>query len=92
LAGFRFPPEVIMVAVRWHLRYGLSYRHVEELWPSSASKSTTCPCSLDTAVHAAVDRCGATASAGTQDRWFGDETYVKITGWCAYPGCGRCAV
>src|SRR5829696_3386956 len=30
-AGFRFPPEVIMVAVRWYLRYGLSYRDVEEL-------------------------------------------------------------
>jgi len=25
-AGFRFPPEVISVAMRWHLRYGLSYR------------------------------------------------------------------
>jgi transposase-like protein len=23
-AGFRFPPDVIMVAVRWYLRYGLS--------------------------------------------------------------------
>ena len=30
-AGFRFPPEVILVAVRWYLRYGLSYRDVEEL-------------------------------------------------------------
>jgi transposase-like protein len=30
-AGFRFPPEVISVAVRWYLRYGLSYRDVEEL-------------------------------------------------------------
>lgn len=30
-AGFRFPPEVIMVAVRWYLRYGLSYRDVGEL-------------------------------------------------------------
>ena len=30
-AGFRFPPEVIMLAVRWYLRYGLSYRDVEEL-------------------------------------------------------------
>jgi hypothetical protein len=25
-AGFRFPSEVITVAVRWYLRYGLSYR------------------------------------------------------------------
>jgi transposase, IS6 family len=31
LAGFRFPPDVIMIAVRWHLRYALSYRDVEEL-------------------------------------------------------------
>ena len=30
-AGFRFPPDVISVAVRWYLRYGLSYRDVEEL-------------------------------------------------------------
>ena len=29
--GYRFPPEVIMLAVRWYLRYGLSYRDVEEL-------------------------------------------------------------
>jgi transposase-like protein len=29
-AGFRFPPEVISVAIRWYLRYGLSYRDVEE--------------------------------------------------------------
>jgi hypothetical protein len=30
-AGFRFPPEMIVLAVRWHLRFGLSYRDVEEL-------------------------------------------------------------
>jgi hypothetical protein len=30
-AGCRFPVEVITVAVRWYLRYGLSYRDVEEL-------------------------------------------------------------
>src|SRR5918998_3953424 len=29
-AGFRFPPEVITLAVRWYLRFGLSYRDVEE--------------------------------------------------------------
>ena len=29
--GFRFPPDVITVAVRWYLRYGRSYRDVEEL-------------------------------------------------------------
>ena len=30
-SGFRFPAEVTTVAVRWYLRYGLSYRDVEEL-------------------------------------------------------------
>jgi hypothetical protein len=30
-AGFRFSAEAIVVAVRWYLRYGLSYRDVEEL-------------------------------------------------------------
>ena len=30
-AGYRFPREVIAGAVRWYLRYGLSYGDVEEL-------------------------------------------------------------
>ncbi len=30
-AGFRFPPDGIVLAVRWYLRFGLSYRDVEEL-------------------------------------------------------------
>jgi transposase-like protein len=29
--GYRFPREVIAVAVRWYLRNSLSYRDVEEL-------------------------------------------------------------
>ena len=29
--GFRFPPEIIVLAVRWYLRFGLSYRDLEEL-------------------------------------------------------------
>jgi transposase-like protein len=29
--GFRFPPEVIILAVCWYLRFGLSYRDGEEL-------------------------------------------------------------
>jgi hypothetical protein len=31
LAGFRLLPEVIVVAVRWYQRFGLSHRDVEEL-------------------------------------------------------------
>jgi transposase-like protein len=29
--GFRFPAEVIVLTVCWYLRYGLSYRDIEEL-------------------------------------------------------------
>jgi len=36
-AGHRFPREVIALAVRWYLRYGLSYRDVEELLAERAS-------------------------------------------------------
>ena len=40
-AGYRFPPEVITLAVRWYLRFGLSYRDVEELLAERGSRSTT---------------------------------------------------
>ena len=30
-AGFCFPSDVIVLAIRWYLRFGLSYRDVEEL-------------------------------------------------------------
>jgi transposase-like protein len=38
-AGFRFPPDVILLAVRWYLRYGLSHRDIEELLAERASTS-----------------------------------------------------
>ena len=51
-AGFRFPREVITVGVRWYLRYGLSYRDVEELlcerWDHRRSRHRL---SVGTAVH-----------------------------------------
>jgi IS6 family transposase len=31
LAGFRFPPDVTLVAVRWYPRHYLSFRDLEEL-------------------------------------------------------------
>ena len=30
-AGSRFPPDVIVLAVRWYLRFALSFRDVDEL-------------------------------------------------------------
>jgi transposase-like protein len=40
-AGFGFPPEVILIAVRWYLRYGLSYRDLEELLAERRGEGTT---------------------------------------------------
>ena len=37
-AGFRFPPDVITLAVRWYSRYGLSYRDV---LPRTCAAATT---------------------------------------------------
>jgi IS6 family transposase len=42
-AGFRFPPEVITVAVRWYLRCGLSCRDVEELLAERGGRATGAP-------------------------------------------------
>lgn len=31
LAGYRFPPDLILLAVRWYVRFGRSYRDLQEL-------------------------------------------------------------
>jgi hypothetical protein len=42
-AGFRFPSDVIVLAVRWYLRFGLSYRDVEELLAERGIQADTLP-------------------------------------------------
>jgi hypothetical protein len=42
-SGYRFPPEVIILAVRWYLRYGLSYRDLEELLEGAENSSVGRP-------------------------------------------------
>ena len=84
-AGFRFPREVISVAVRWYLRYGLSYRDVEELL---AERGVTVD---HVTVYRWVQRFtpGFVEAARPRrhvpgDRWFVDETYVKVNGRWTY--------
>jgi transposase, IS6 family len=84
-AGFRFPPEVIAVAVRWYLRYGLSYRDVEELL---AERGVTVD---HVSVYRWVRRFTPEFVSSARprrhvpgDRWFIDETYVKVAGRWSY--------
>src|ERR1700710_852270 len=84
-AGFRFPPEVITVAVRWYLRSGLSYRDVEELL---AERGVTVG---HVTVYRWVRRfipefveAARPARRAPGDRWFVDETYVKVAGRWTY--------
>jgi IS6 family transposase len=84
-AGFRFPPEVISLAVRWYLRYGLSYRDVEELL---AERGITVD---HVTIYRWVQRFTAEFIEAARpcrhapgDRWFADETYVKVAGQWTY--------
>ena len=55
-AGFRFPPEVILLAVRRYLRFGLSYRDLAELLVSAPVLKIAMPegqCMAAPNVHAA---------------------------------------
>src|SRR5258706_13252754 len=84
-ARFRFPPDVIVVAVRWYLGFNLSYRDVEGLLVERGVE-------VD---HVTVFRwvqrftplladAARFARHAPGDRWFGDETYVKANGGWRY--------
>jgi transposase-like protein len=84
-AGFRFPPEVIMVAVRWYLRYGLSYRDVEELLAERgvAVDHVTIYRWVQRFTPLLIDAARPCRHV-PGDRWFVDETYVKVAGRWLY--------
>jgi transposase-like protein len=76
---------VITVTVRWYLRYGLSYRDVEELLAERGVEVD------HVTVYRWVQRftplfadAARPLRHATGDRWFVDETYVKIAGRWRY--------
>src|SRR4029450_2850914 len=84
-AGFRFPPDVIVLAVRWYLRFGLSYRDVEELLAERGVEVD------HVTVYRWVLRFTPLLADAARpcrhlvgDRWFVDETYVKVAGRWRY--------
>ena len=84
-AGFRFPREVITVAVRWYLRYGLSYRDVEELLAERGVGVD--PVTVYRWVQRFTPEFIEAARPCRRlpgNRWFVDETYVKVSGQWTY--------
>ena len=79
------PPDVIVLAVRWYLRFGLSYRDVEELLADRGVEVD------HVTVHRWVQRFAPLLADAARfarhrvgGRWFVDETYVKVAGHWVY--------
>jgi len=83
--GYRFPPEVILLAVRWYLRYGLSYRDVAELLAERGVgvDHVTSYRWVQRFAPLLIDAARPSRHC-TGDRWFVDETYVKVAGRWRY--------
>src|SRR4029453_11362942 len=80
-AGFRFPPDVIVLAVRWYLRFGLSYRDVAELLAERGIDVD------QVTVHRWVQRFAPLLADAARfgrhrvgDRWQGGEAYGRVAG------------
>jgi IS6 family transposase len=76
---------VIVLAVRWYLRFGLSYRDVEELLAERGIEVD------HVTVHRWVRRFAPLLADAARfarhragDRWHVDETYVKVAGRWMY--------
>jgi transposase-like protein len=84
-AGFRFPPEVIMLAVHWYLRYSLSYRDVEELLAERGIlvDHVTLYRWVQRFTPELIDAARPSRHVAG-DRWFVDETYLKVAGRWVY--------
>jgi transposase-like protein len=84
-AGFCFPPDMIVLAVRWYLRFALSYRDVEELLAERGVEVD------HVTIYRWVQRFTPLLAEAARPcrhavggRWQVDETYMKVAGRWRY--------
>jgi transposase-like protein len=84
-AGFCFPPDVIVLAVRWYLRFGRSFRDVEELLAERGIQvdhvTVCCWVQRFTPLLAEAAR---PCRHPVGNRWQMDETNVEVAGRWRY--------
>ena len=84
-SGYRFPPDVIALAVRWYRRYRLSYADVAELLAERGIHID--PSSVYDWVQAFTPRYREAARSyrhPARGKWAIDETYSKVGGVAQY--------
>ena len=80
-AGYRFPAEIIALAVRWYLRYRLRYADVAELLAERGVRVDSS--TIDAWVQEFTPRYEAAARSFRRvvgERWSVDEIDVKVAG------------
>jgi transposase, IS6 family len=80
-----FEPEVILLCLRWYLRYSLSYRDLEEMMIERGLSvdHTTIYRWVQHFAPILENKCRAKLKS-TNDSWRVDETYVKVKGMWMY--------
>lgn len=84
-AGYRFPPDIIALAVRWYLRYRLSYADVAELLAErgvAVNPSTVFAWVREFAPL--YEDAARPFRRGVGSTWSVDETYAKVAGKPVY--------
>jgi len=80
-----FQSEIILLTVRWYLRYGLSYRDLEEMMLERGSQVDHTTIYRWVQVYSPeLDKRCRRYLKPTNDSWRVDETYIKIKGVWKY--------